>query len=343
MPSQFHRPPSQSSPGVRSACFGYGCGVSPVERIVRRVDRYQQNHRWIGFPFGVLKKFGDDRGGALAGLLAYYGILSLFPLLLLMTTLFGVFLHRRAALERTVVHSALAQFPIIGDQIQKNLHSLHASGLALVVGLVGLGWGGMGVTQAAQHAMNQIWNVPGVVRPGFFPRMARGAIFLLALGLGVLATSVLSGLGQLGTRSAGFRAANLLASGCVNVALFIVGFRVLTSKTVATRDLVPGAVAAGVAWQVLQTVGGFLVAHQLRHASQVYGFFAVVLGLLSWLALGAQLTLYCAEFNVVRARRLWPRSIVQPPLTEPDKRTLAAIAKQEERRPEQDVEVTFDS
>jgi uncharacterized BrkB/YihY/UPF0761 family membrane protein len=158
----------------------------------------------------------------------------------------------------------------------------------------------------------------------------------------VLATSVLSGLGQLGTRSAGFRVANLLASGCVNVALFVVAFRVLTSKTIAMRDLVPGAVAAGVAWQVLQTVGGFLVAHQLRHASQVYGFFAVVLGLLSWLALGAQITLYCAEFNVVRARRLWPRSIVQPPLTEPDKRTLAAIAKQEERRPEQDVEVTFD-
>ena len=87
--------------------------------------------------------------------------------------------------------------------------------------------------------------------------------------------------------------------------------------------------------------GGYLVGHNLKHASEVYGFFAVVLGLLSWLYLGAQLTLYAAEVNVVRARRLWPRSLLQPPLTQPDQRVLVDLAKQEERRPEQAVEVTF--
>jgi uncharacterized BrkB/YihY/UPF0761 family membrane protein len=259
-----------------------------------------------------------------------------------MITLFGFFLGRNAELENTVVHSALAQFPIIGDQIQKNIHSLRASGLALAIALVGLGWGGIGVTQAAQHAMNEVWNVPGVVRPGFVSRLGRGVLFLFALGLGVLATSFLSGLGQLGHRGAGFRILALLASGAVNVGLFVIAFRVLTSKTIPTRDILPGAIAAGLAWQVLQTVGGYLVAHQLRNASQVYGFFAVVLGLLGWLSLGAQMTLYCAEFNVVRARRLWPRSLLQPPLTRADKQTLSDIAEQEERRPEQTVEVHFD-
>jgi YihY family inner membrane protein len=316
--------------------------VNPVESVLRTFDRYQQRHPWIGFPFAVMKKFGDDRGGALAGLLAYYGMLSLFPLLLLMITLLGFVLGRHAGLEDTVVHSALAQFPIIGDQIQKNIHSLRASGLALAIALAGLGWGGLGVTQAAQHAMNQVWNVPGVVRPGFVTRLWQGLLFLLALGLGIVATSFLSGLGQLGHRDAAFRVVAILVSGGVNVALFVIAFRMLTSRTIPMGDILPGAIAAGVAWQVLQTVGGYLVAHQLRNASQVYGFFAVVLGLLGWLSLGAQVTLYCAEFNVVRARQLWPRSLLQPPLTGADERTLAAIAKQEERRPEETVEVHFD-
>lgn len=317
--------------------------MNPVESVLRRIDRYQQEHAWIGFPFAVLKKFGDDRGGALSGLLAYYGILSLFPLLLLMITVLGFFLGRRAELENTLVQSALAQFPIIGDQIQENIHSLRASGLALAIAMAGLAWGGLGVTQAAQHAMNEVWNVPGVVRPGFVPRLARGLLFLLALGLGVFVTSFLSGLGQLGHRGAGFRVVSLAASAVVNVALFVTAFRVLTSKTIPLREILPGAVVAGLVWQLLQTVGGYLVAHQLRNATQVYGFFAVVLGLLGWLSLGAQLTLYCAEFNVVRARRLWPRSLLQPPLTGADKRTLSDIAKQEERRPEQTVDVHYDT
>ncbi|MEO5679937.1 MAG: YihY/virulence factor BrkB family protein, partial [Acidimicrobiales bacterium] len=86
----------------------------------------------------------------------------------------------------------------------------------------------------------------------------------------------------------------------------------------------------------------YLVGHQLRHASQVYGYFASVLGLVSWIYLGAQMTLYAAELNVVRSRRLWPRSIVQPPLTEADVRTFDFIARQGERRPEQAVHSRWD-
>ncbi|MBA3653052.1 MAG: YihY/virulence factor BrkB family protein [Actinobacteria bacterium] len=316
--------------------------MSAIERVLRRVDGYQQTHGALGFPFAVVKKFGDDRGGSLAALIAYYGVLSLFPLLLLVTTAFGYLLGHSAKFEESVVHSALAQFPIIGDQIQRNVHSLRASGFGVVVGVVGLLWGGLGVTQAAQHAMNQVWNVPGVVRPGFFPRQVRGLLFLGALGVGVLGTTVLSGLGALGSKGLATRTVLLVASAGVNVGLFVLVFRVLTAKAIAWRPLVPGAVAAGLAWQILQTFGGYLVAHQLRQTTQVYGFFAVVLGLMGWLFLGAQVTIYCAELNVVWSRRLWPRSLLQPPLTEADERTLAAIAEQEERRPEQTVDVTFE-
>jgi len=117
---------------------------------------------------------------------------------------------------------------------------------------------------------------------------------------------------------------------------------VLTPKTIDAKLLVPGAVLGGVGWTVLQFLGALIVDHTWRNTSQVYGFFAVVLSLIAFIYLGAQMTLYMAELNVVKARRLWPRSIVQPPLTEADERVLHDIARQGLRRPEQHLRVRFE-
>jgi uncharacterized BrkB/YihY/UPF0761 family membrane protein len=92
---------------------------------------------------------------------------------------------------------------------------------------------------------------------------------------------------------------------------------------------------------VLQGLGVYVVGRQLQEANLVYGVFAVVIVLLSWLYLTAQMLLYAAEINVVLARRLWPRSLLQPPLTGPDKQVLTALAETEERLAEQHIEVRF--
>ena len=315
--------------------------MNALERLVRRIDAFQQRHRPLAFVFAVAKKFGDDRGSNLAALLAYYGFLAVLPLLLLFVTGLGFALGHNPRLEQSLLRSALVDFPILGGQLRENIHPLRGSGLGLVVGVLGLVWGSLGVTQAAQHAMSEVWNIPGVLRPNFVTRLARGLGLLVVLGLGVAATTFLiSGVSFAG-HAALERVVSAAASVLVNIGLYLLAFRVLTVKEVNTRCLVPGAVAGGIGWSILQALGGYLVSHQLRHASQVYGYFASVIGLISWLSVGAQLTLYVAELNVVLARRLWPRSIVQPPLTEADKDTLAAIARQEERRPEQSVSVEF--
>lgn len=311
-----------------------------VERALRRVDRYQQAHGFLGFPFGVVKKFGDDKGGNLTALLAWNGFFALFPLLLILVTVLGFLLASHPAFEQRVLHSTLAQFPIIGDQLQDNIHVLRANTVGLVVGLAGFLWGARGVTQAGQHAMAEIWNVPGKHRPSFATRQVRGLLLLL-FALGVIATTALASLAVLVSHNLAFTLANLLASAAVNTGLFLLGFRVLTPRQIPTRRLLLGAAVAGVLWVLLQSAGGYLVGHNLKHASQVYGFFAIVLGLLSWLYLAAEATLYAAEVNVVRARRLWPRSILQPPLTRSDRRALADLAKQEERRPEESIHVDF--
>ncbi|HMF83868.1 MAG TPA: YihY/virulence factor BrkB family protein [Acidimicrobiia bacterium] len=315
--------------------------MNPAERLVRRVDAFQQRHRLPGFVFGVVKKFGDDRAGSLAALLAYYGFLAVFPLLLLAVTVLGFVAQHNRDFQQRLVDSALAEFPVIGDQIGRNVTSLRGTGLGLVISLIGLAWGALGFTQAGQHAMAQVWNVPGVDRPGFFPRLARGVSIIGVLGLGTVATSTFSGFGVFNSTSLALRGLTLVMATVLNVGLAAATFRLLTPRSVRSQDLVPGAVLVGVAWTVLQLVGGYLVSRRLQQTSEVYGVFAVVLGLVFWLALIAQISLYAAELNVVLARRLYPRSIVQPPLTESDKVALRQLAQQEERRPEQHVRVDF--
>jgi uncharacterized BrkB/YihY/UPF0761 family membrane protein len=158
--------------------------VNPVEQTLRHLDRYQQRHSWLGFLFAVVKKFGDDKGGNLTTLLAWNGFFALFPLLLILVTTLGFLLGQQPALEQRVLHSTLAEFPIIGDQLHNNIHSLRANGLGLVVGLAGFLWGARGITQAGQHAMAESWNIPGKQRPSFATRQLRGLVLLLVVGSG---------------------------------------------------------------------------------------------------------------------------------------------------------------
>jgi len=184
--------------------------------------------------------------------------------------------------------------------------------------------------------------VPGVDRPGFIPRLGRGASIIGVLGLGAIATTIFSGFSVFNSTVPALRGLSMLVSVLLNVAISLAAFRLLTPRAIPSRELVPGAVLAGLAWSVLQLIGGYLVSQRLQQTSEVYGLFAIVLGLLFWLSLGAQISLYAAELNVVLARKLYPRSIVQPPLTEPDRRALRQLAQQEERRPEERVRVEFD-
>ena len=123
----------------------------------------------------------------------------------------------------------------------------------------------------------------------------------------------------------------LAVSLVLNIGVFWLAFRLGTASEITWRQLRLGAIIGGVVWQVLQAIGGYFISHQLAHASPLYGTFAVVLGLLAWLYLQAELTLYAVEANVVRAYRLWPRSIAPPPYTEQDRRAYELYAQVEKR------------
>jgi YihY family inner membrane protein len=312
-----------------------------AERIVRRVDRFQQRHALLAFPWAVVQKFGNDQAGGKATLMAYYGLFALFPLLLLFATILGFVLPGHPALRQQLIDSALGNFPVIGDQLRSEVHPLEGNTAALVIGIAGTLYGSFGIGMAAQNAMNTVWNIPFVRWPSFWKRYVRtfGAIGLLGL-----ASVTSTALAAFATVVSGGMDAALLAiagSALVNFGLFLLAFMVLTAEPLRAREVALGAAVATVFWETLQLIGSWYVTRGLRNASPTYGFFAVVITLLSWLYLGSQLTLWAAEINVVRRYRLWPRSVTQPPLTDADRRVFQRLVRMEVRRPEVRAAASF--
>jgi membrane protein len=307
---------------------------------IKVFDRFQQRHGSLALPMAVLRKFGQDQAGNLAALVAYYAFFSLFPLLLVFVTILGYVLQHNHAQLLAVENSVRANFPALGKYLQ--FTSLRGHLLALVLGIVTSLWSGLGVTNAAQNAFDRVWAVPFKERPDFLTSRLRGLGMLMALGILFLVATGASGVVSGGFGGPAARVIGIAVSFIVNVILFLVAFRMLTARAVETRCLWIGVVVAAVFWTLLQAVGGLYVGHELKRLPAAYASFGFVIGLLVWLHLGARMTLYAAELNVVIQRRLWPRSLLGPPLEPADQKALTDLAKVEERHPTETVEVTFD-
>jgi membrane protein len=280
---------------------------------LRRFDQFQQGKPVLALPLAIVKKFGDDEGGSMVSLIAYRAFFSLFPLLLLMTTILGFVLAGNEDLRREVVNSTLSQFPIIGNQLKGG--ELTGSGIALAVGIVGSVLAGMGVVLETESSFNRCWGVPKAGEKGFVGSRLRAILLLVVLGGMAVVSTVIGGLAAGGADflGAGGKVVGLLIATALNLFVFGAVFRLLTTDTVETRALIPGIVVATIGWEILQVAGGWYISHEVKNASAVYGTFALVIGLLAWIHLGATFVVLGAETNVVRTRKLWPRSMFGGP------------------------------
>jgi membrane protein len=303
--------------------------MNRVKRAVHAADTLQQRHAWLAVPVAVWKKFGDDQAGNQAALIAYYSFVAIFPLLLVLVTVLNIVLKTDPGLQHRLLNSALSHYPVIGQQLG-HINPLTQTGLPLVVGLLGTFFGARGVATTIQNALNTVWEVPFARRPGFPWSLLRSFGLMVVIGLGLIGTTILSGVaGRIFGRGA--TVATVAVALVLNIGVFWLSFRLGTAKEIGWRQLRLGAVIAGAIWQILQYVGTYFVSHQLAHASPVYGTFAVVIGLLAWLYLEAELTLYAVQINVVTEYRLWPRAIAPPPYTEQDRQAFQLYTQTEER------------
>src|ERR1700722_4295434 len=281
--------------------------MDPVRKVMGAVDGFQRRHGWVGVPYAVQKKFGDDNANLVVVALAWYGFTAIFPLLLVVVTVFT--LIGAESLGNGLVHT-LQEFPVIGSNFKPSSDkSLNGSTVGLVVGLVGLVYGVQGVTQTAQLAMATVWNIPQVERTGFLPRLGRSLAGLITIGAAFVINAFVTTYATGGTHNYWIRIAILAGLLVINVGLYFANFTLLTAKAIGPRGHLPGAIAGAVAFTALITLGTGLVTHQLKHADAVYGAFGTVIGIVAFLLVLAKLSMYAAELNPVLARGLYPRAL----------------------------------
>ena len=287
-----------------------------VRRALDRLDLLQQRFRVSAFVVAVIKRYGDDRGGMYAALITFYGLLSVFPLMLLFMTITSMVLGRNSPTTKDLVNSALEQFPVIGPHLSSNIRALSTgSWFAFVASALFLLWGALGITSALQMASHHLWRRPRAEEADLWRRSFRGLRLLGIIALAVILTSVVVGLsasGYLRHLSPLFEPAATILAVVINTAAYFLALRILSPVKVGWRTLAPGTVVGGIGWTALQNVGGYLLSHQLQRTTQIYGFFAIVLGLVFWLNLGAQLFLYATTINVVADEHAWPRGLFEP-------------------------------
>ncbi|MFT3662911.1 MAG: YihY/virulence factor BrkB family protein [Gordonia sp. (in: high G+C Gram-positive bacteria)] len=310
-----------------------------------RIDAFTLRHPKTGFPLAVLYKFFDDQGGYLAALIAYYGFVSLFPLLLVMTTVLGVVLEHDDALRGRIVDSVLGQIPVVGDQLGDPT-GLSGGFVSVVVGLAGAIYGGLGVAVACQNAMNVIWAVPRNARPNPILVRVRGFVLLMTVGVAMVG---LVTLGIVASRTHAGRITDLVTlagTTLLTLGVFVFAFRFGTARKVSVRDVLAGAVVASLGWQTLQHFGREYVEQVIARAGAVTGVFATVLGLIAFLYLAAVTVVISMEINAVRVDELYPRSLLTEftddvVLTPGDERTYTHLAQAQRNKGFETITVEF--
>ncbi|HEX3897703.1 MAG TPA: YihY/virulence factor BrkB family protein [Mycobacteriales bacterium] len=282
-----------------------------IPALKTRVDVYQQSHKWLAFPLAVLLKFNDDSSGNLAVVMTYYAFFSVFPLLLSLASVLGFVLSGHPSWQTSIENSALKNLPLIKGSPLPH----HGSIFVAIIGLVLALYSGLAVAKAAQQAWNIVYDVPRAARPGFVSSNLRALRLVVVGGLGLIATTIVAGAVTSGHAVGisvgwGLTILGVIVSALLNTALMVVVFRWLAVRDVTIRQVLPGAALAASTLAILQAAASAFISHKLQHASATYGSFGTVIVLLSWFFLQAQILLLCAQVNVVRQDRRWPRSLV---------------------------------
>lgn len=290
-----------------------------LDQIIAAVDGFQQRHSVLGLPIGIVKRFSENNGSHQAALMTYYGFLSLFPLLLVFTSIAGLAAGGNRRIEGKIMEGINSYFPVIGDQLARNIQASTKSGVALVVGLLLTFYGARGGIDAFRGALNHLWHIPKKKRIGFPWSILVSAGSLIIGGIGLTSAAVLSGAASGLGQSVAFKVLAALAGFLILSPTFYWLFKLNLGSNIAKRNLQLMALFCSIAILAVQSLGSYLITRQLKTLSPLYGTFALVLGLLFWIYLQAMVVLYIVQIRIVRSRKLWPRSISGKLPTKADK------------------------
>ncbi|MEL7207135.1 MAG: YihY/virulence factor BrkB family protein [Actinomycetota bacterium] len=306
--------------------------------LVQRIDEFQKQSRPVGFCWAVLKKFGEDKAGLLAALVAYFGFFSIFPLLIALVSVLGFVLEDNPDLRSDIADTAFDQIPIVGNTLANTIDDIEGSGILLLIGILISLWAGLRVIDAIQNALNDIWDLPRSRKVTFVKRRARGVLTLVVLFLGLVGGAAINALAQLLPDLPGAgRTLIMVATIALNMGLFVVLFRIMTAERLPWKAHVTGGVLGGFFWWGMQNFGVVYLARVEESAGPTYGSFASTIVLLTFIFISAQLISLAAEVGVVRYRGLWPRAMPKCTITDADRRAWQLQAEQARQVPAQRI------
>jgi YihY family inner membrane protein len=299
-----------------------------IQKRLRAIDQFQQRYRFTAFTYAVIKKYGEDQAGYQSALLTYYGFLSLFPLLLVLTTLTGIIASSHPDLQHSIIHGLTNYIPVLGNQLSSHVQGIHKTGIALLVGILFTFYGARGVADVFRNGVNHLWRVPLTKRDGFPKSLIKNLIIIVGGGLGLILASAFSGLAAAAGQGLIFRLLSLLVNVAILFGLFSWLLNTALPQQVSFKDIRAGALTAAVGLVLLQSFGALLLTRELKSLDAVYSYFAIALGLLFWLYLQSQVVYYSVEVAAVHTQKLWPRSLTDDHLTKADKVALDYQAKE---------------
>jgi membrane protein len=271
-------------------------------------------NRWLSFTrhsFGVrnrspwrsmlghsLHQFHENDLFTSAAAMSYFGLMALFPALLLMFALS----NKLAAGSQLLTH-AVDVYPGSSKFLRDTIEAFSDIGVGAVVTCVVLVfWAGSWVFAVIERALNRIWGAIGMV----------GLVGLL-LASSVLVTSVLVALREMAGRfsprqierytllasvgSAFWQVLFAALSYLVTVALFVLVYRFMPKAEVTLRDTLPGAFLAGLLWEIAKYI--FALSLHYFHYDQVYGSVGAVVAVLTWSYVSSLILMFGAQLTAV--------------------------------------------
>lgn len=252
----------------------------------------------------AIQNFRSHRTGRHAALVSHYGFLSVFPLLLVFTTVLGFLLQSRPKLRDEIINSAFNRIPIIGKEVGDQPDQLKGNVLVLVFGLTAALWAGMRAFNVLQSALDDVAEVPMNGRRNLLRTRVRSLLGIAVVGGAQIATAVLTALVAVSGVRVLHRVLLIIGAVVINTLVIAAAYRWLCVRKFTWRQVAPGAIAAGIAFAALQIAGTVVVGRAISNANAVYGTFASVIALVTWLSLHALVALAGAELNhALPARR----------------------------------------
>jgi membrane protein len=254
----------------------------------------------------VSDRYADDAGGHLAAAIAYFGFLSLFPLLLLAMSVVGFVLSGQPGLAEDIQQEVASSVPgleaLIGDNLRALQNARVATGL---LGLAGLLWTGTGVVGAGRNALLRVFREErlrsGITLKLWLVGVTLGVGFLALAATGL--TALAGGLEAPGPLGVVLQVLGVVVGFALDLALFLVTYRVLLRRRYPWGDLLPGAAFGALGWSLLKLLGTWYATTTVERSETVYGAFAATVGVLVLLYLAGRVFVYGAELNAVLLER----------------------------------------